>query len=139
MRLLITIALCSLILGGCATITRGSSQTWVVDSDPTGADVRLSTGQTCVTPCTLNLKRKTAFTAVISKPGYASVSAPVSSEMKGSGITAFVGNIIFGGLIGIGVDLATGATKSLEPNPLTVEFQAEGQTGSEATSAPSNK
>ena len=139
MRILIAIALSSLVLGGCATITRGSSQTFVLDSDPTGADVRLSTGQTCITPCTLTLKRKTAFTAVLSKPGYASVNAPVTSKMKGNGITAFAGNIIFGGLIGMGVDLVTGATKSLEPNPLKVDFQADGQTDAAATGAPSNK
>ena len=33
-------------LSGCTAITRGSSQKWTVRTEPTGANVHLSTGQT---------------------------------------------------------------------------------------------
>jgi hypothetical protein len=32
------------------------------------------------------------------------------------------GNVLFGGIIGAGVDAATGATKGLKPNPLNVKL-----------------
>ena len=35
------------------------------------------------------------------------------------------GNVIFGGLIGAGVDAATGAMDSHKPNPLVVQLVAE--------------
>jgi hypothetical protein len=35
------------------------------------------------------------------------------------------GNVILGGLIGAGVDVATGAMMELKPNPLTVKLEAE--------------
>ena len=132
MRILLISALAStLVMGGCATITRGSSQTWVVESEPSGAEVKLSTGQTCVTPCSLNLKRKTPFTAELIKPGFEPKTAPVASGMDGKGTLALVGNVIFGGIIGIGVDLATGATNGLTPNPLKIDLQASGETSVE--------
>jgi PEGA domain len=121
--LFVTALAATLFMGGCATITRGSSQTWVVETEPSGAEVKLSTGQTCITPCSLNLKRKTAFTAEVVKPGFASKSAPVSSSMDGKGTLALFGNIIFGGVIGIGVDVVTGATNGLKPNPLKIDLR----------------
>jgi hypothetical protein len=38
------------LTGACATITRGTSEAWTVTSDPSGADVKLSTGLKCITP-----------------------------------------------------------------------------------------
>ena len=57
-------------LPGCATITRGSSEAFVVESTPSGADVRLSSGEVCKTPCTLKKKRKDNFVVFIKRDGY---------------------------------------------------------------------
>lgn len=110
---------------GCATITRGASEAWVVDSDPAGANVKLSTGQECVTPCALKLKRKRAFTVTMSKPGFKTVETQVLSEIAGAGAAGMAGNVVFGGVIGVVVDASSGATKQLKPNPLSVSLEAE--------------
>lgn len=110
---------------GCATITRGTTEAWTVDSRPQGADVRLSTGEECVTPCTLKLKRKTAFSVEVSKPGYRTVTTDIVSQVAGAGAAGMAGNVLVGGIIGVGVDAASGATKELKPNPLMVELEAE--------------
>ena len=113
-------AAAALTLSACATITRGSSQKFTIESSPTEADAKLSTGQTCVTPCTLTLKRKSQFKVTVSKDGYKPSETEVHGKIKGGGAAGFAGNAIVGGLIGAGVDAATGASLSLDPNPLKV-------------------
>ena len=116
----------STLLAGCATITRGTNQDFMVESSPSQADVKLSTGQTCVTPCTLRLKRKSQFKVTISKEGYETQEAEVHGVVKGGGGAAMAGNVIFGGLIGAGVDASNGSTMNLKPNPLQVTLQPKG-------------
>lgn len=108
------------ILPGCATITRGSSEALVVESTPTGAEVRLSSGETCKTPCTLKKKRKENFVVFINREGFEPVEVAVISETAGAGAAGMAGNVLLGGIIGAGVDAATGATKKLTPNPIRV-------------------
>jgi hypothetical protein len=108
----------SLLLPACATITRGTSQKFTIETSPSEADIKLSTGQTCVSPCTLNLKRKSQFVVTASKEGYKTQETEVHGKVSGGGAAGFAGNAIFGGLIGAGVDAASGAAMSLEPNPL---------------------
>ena len=38
-------------------------------------------------------------------------------------MAGIAGNVLFGGVIGVGVDLATGSTKELTPNPLRVKLE----------------
>lgn len=116
-------AILLVVLGGCATITRGTTQAWTVDTVPSGADVRLSNGHECTTPCTLKLKRKQGFDVTISKDGYREVTTQVVSQIAGAGAAGLAGNVVVGGLIGIGVDAATGAAKELKPNPLEVTLE----------------
>ena len=110
----------SVLLAGCATITRGTNQNFVVETTPSQADVKLSTGQTCVSPCTLRMKRKSEFVVTVSKEGYQTQEAHVHGMMKGGGGAALAGNAIFGGLIGAGVDASNGSLMNLKPNPLQV-------------------
>lgn len=117
------LGLTMLVMGsGCATITRGTTEAWVVESEPAGAQVRLSSGQTCTTPCTLELKRKNNFGVEIEKEGYDRVSTQVVSSNSRAGAVGMAGNVLIGGLIGMGVDAASGATKELRPNPLVVKL-----------------
>ena len=108
------------VLSGCATITRGTNQNFVVESSPSEANVKLSTGQTCVTPCTLRMKRKSEFAVTVSKEGYQTQETHIHGVMKGGGGAALAGNAIFGGLIGAGVDASNGSLMNLKPNPLQV-------------------
>jgi hypothetical protein len=108
----------SLMLPACATITRGSSQKYTIETTPTAANVELSTGQNCVSPCNLKLKRKNGFVVTAKKEGYEPAKAVVDSKVRGGGVAGGAGNIIAGGLIGIAVDASSGAMNDLTPNPL---------------------
>lgn len=118
----IILAVATLILSGCATVTRGTKDTLVIESDPAGADVRLSTGQTGKTPTSFKLSRKEAVVVTISREGYETVMVTVNSQIVGAGAAGMAGNVLVGGIVGVGVDAWTGATKSLKPNPVTVKL-----------------
>ena len=49
-------------------------------------------------------------------------------KLSTSGGTAFAGNLLVGGLIGAGVDAATGASKDLTPNNLDITLAPNGGT-----------
>lgn len=107
-------------LSACATVTRGTKQKYAITSEPSEAKVDLSLGQGCVTPCKLKLKRKEAFVATVSKPGYETQQINVRTKFSGSGAAAGAANILLGGIIGVGVDASNGSLNDLDPNPLNV-------------------
>ena len=112
-----------LFFSSCATITRGVHDKLTVTSDPSGANVVLSTGERGVTPTKFVKERKTEpFTVTVSKPGYVPETVKVESKFGGTGGGAMAGNLLLGGAIGIGVDAGTGAYKSLYPNPVSVHL-----------------
>ncbi len=117
----------SMLAGGCATVTRGTTQSWTIDSAPTGAVASLSNGERCETPCTLTLKRKFPFAVEVCKSGYRTVNTAVLSNISGAGATGMAGNVLVGGLIGVGVDAASGATKDLSPSPLIIQLAEQAQ------------
>lgn len=121
----IIVVVTMLLASGCATITRGTSQDWTVTTDPVGAVASLSNGERCTTPCTLKLKRKHPFALEVCKPGFEPVNTQVASSIKGAGAVGMAGNVLIGGLIGIGVDAGTGANKDLVPNPLAINLVPE--------------
>ena len=110
-------------LSACATITRGSSQKFNIVTTPTAADVKLSTGQTCVSPCDLKLKRKHGFVVTANKQGYQEARAVIDSRIRGGGIAGGAGNLLAGGVVGIVVDASSGAMNDLTPNPLQMTLQ----------------
>ncbi len=112
-------------LSGCATITRGTTENFTVNSKPPGAQVKTSTGFSCqATPCTFKMQRKTAFTVTVSKDGFAPISRPIKSGMAAGGGAGFLGNALVGGVIGATVDVSSGAMNDLTPNPLSVVLVA---------------
>lgn len=118
------VAAAALSLAACATVTRGSNDTWTVETSPSGASVRTSNGFFCdQTPCSFKMSRKSEFTVDITKPGYKPWSGRVINRVSGAGGAGMAGNVILGGVIGAGVDVATGAMLDLEPNPLVVELE----------------
>lgn len=112
----------TLNLNGCATITRGSSDTLVVESDPSGADVKLSNGLTGKTPSSFKLDRKANLVVTITKEGYEKVDVNVTPQVAGAGSAGMAGNILLGGLIGAAVDAGSGAMYDLKPNPVKVNL-----------------
>jgi hypothetical protein len=114
---------------GCASITRGTTEAYAVQTTPPGAEVNSSSGWRCLTPCSVKVKRRSDFVLTITKPGYETVTATVTSSVDGAGAAGMAGNVLLGGIIGAGVDAGTGAMHSHKPNPLVVEMVPLGQTG----------
>jgi len=133
MRLL-PVAAISLVLGACATVTRGKHDVLVVESEPPGATITLSNGMTGKTPGSFKLPRKDAVVVTIEKAGYETVEVNVTPKVSSRGSTAMAGNIILGGVIGAGIDAGTGAMKDLVPNPIQVNLVRLGE-GGEAPAA----
>lgn len=124
MRIVLVVALASLC-GGCATIIRGTTDQIGFNSTPSGAEVHTSNGLGCVTPCTLTVKKNEEFIATFEKPGFLPQQIPVTRQVVGAGVAATAGNVILGGLIGIGVDAATGAGYEHTPNPVSALLQPD--------------
>lgn len=57
-------------LAACATITRGTTSQVQIQSEPSGADVRTSTGFTCTPLCTMTVNRKDEFSATFAKADF---------------------------------------------------------------------
>jgi hypothetical protein len=112
----------AVLCSGCASITRGTTDQVQIQSEPAGAEARTSMGQTCVTPCTLQFSRKDEFTVTASKTGYHSAEMQVSTRIAGGGAAGFAGNVLIGGVVGMAVDAASGATLEHYPNPVMLNL-----------------
>lgn len=120
MRVFIVLAVAATI-GGCGTIVRGSSEPVAFNSQPPGAVVQTSLGIGCAaTPCQIQVDRNKSFTATISKNGYRSQSVNVTTVVSGGGAAGFAGNVVAGGVVGMGVDAISGEALDHKPNPVNV-------------------
>jgi hypothetical protein len=111
---------------GCASVTRGTTENISISSTPAGATAELSgldNPTACVTPCVVVAKRNAEITVTVTKEGYEPQVIPLTKEIPGAGAAGFAGNVLVGGLIGMGVDAATGAAQDHKPNPVIVTLQ----------------
>lgn len=111
---------------GCASVTRGTTENISISSTPSGATAELSgldNPTTCVTPCVVVAKRSADITVTVTKEGYEPQVIPLTKEIPGTGAAGFAGNLLLGGLVGMGVDAATGAAQDHKPNPVIVTLQ----------------
>jgi PEGA domain len=80
-----------------------------IESNPPGADARLSTGGTCRTPCAVTVPLGNEFSVIVALDGYTAETRtvrPVSAEASAG---------------------SPGATALLDPNPLFVELKPTAQ------------
>ena len=102
--------------GGCASIVSGRHAEVTIDSNPPNAHVtvRDKRGQQVAalnTPAKVTLKRNeriilpARYTATIEAPGYETAQVPIRSTVN----PWILGNVVFGGVVGLVVDNATGA------------------------------
>jgi hypothetical protein len=125
MRLLVVIAAAAAV-SGCATITRGTNDTWTVNTTPGGAAVKTSTGYACeATPCTFRMPRREQFDVIVTKAGYKTWTGHVGHHVAGAGGAGFLGNALVGGIVGAGIDVSSGAMLDLAPNPLDVTLEKD--------------
>jgi hypothetical protein len=132
-------ALC-LALTGCASIIKGGTQPVTIKSVPEGAAVSVTNraGEKIhagTTPATLTLKRgagyfqSEVYSVAIQKDGYAPQTLTITGSVNGW----YIGNILFGGLIGmLAVDPVTGAMYSF-PDDVSATLQQQPARTSEAT------
>ncbi len=103
-------------LSGCATIVNDDTMPLSVKSWPSGADVYVN-GSQYKTPATVYLKRGDRDVYLrIKKEGY----VPVLQKMETSLDEVMWGNVFFGGLIGLFVDIASNKGYDYEPNEVYV-------------------
>ena len=126
MQKIFGLAAIAVMLAGCATVTRGTTNQIQITSEPSGADVRTSLNQTCTTPCTLTVDRKAEFSVVFNLPGYKEQIVEVKTQVAGAGVAGIAGNVLVGGVVGMGVDAATGSTLEHVPNPVHALLQKVG-------------
>lgn len=123
------LAVSLLAASGCATVIRGTKDNPKFQSMPEGATVTVESISadrlgpfTCTTPCELELKRKRDWSVLFELDGYKPVTGTLEPKVTGGGVASGAGNVLAGGIIGIGVDAGTGANLDLRPNPLVAEL-----------------
>jgi uncharacterized protein YceK len=114
------IVLAALVLGGCATITKGTTQPVAIDTPGVpGAMCTIQTQsgpQGVQTPGSIVLSKGSAALPIqCTKECYLMGSSIIPSNTE----TMAAGNVVFGGVVGLGVDAATGAMNKY-PDIVTV-------------------
>lgn len=127
----------ALVAGGvaaCGSVTRGTSELIAFTSEPPGATVATTTNRFCpATPCSLDVPRSEEFDATFTKPGFRPETVPVRTSVVGTGAAGFAGNVLAGGVIGMGVDAYTGAAMDHTPNPVAVTLVPDALPSAERT------
>lgn len=100
-----------LILTGCATIIHGSTQSISINSKPSYANVWIDNKFVGNTPICVDLKRKRNHCIRLELEGYQPYE--ISCKKKLSGWV--FGNLVFGGLPGLCIDIVSGAVYCLTP------------------------
>lgn len=102
----------------CATIMQGTTQTVGISSSPSGALVTVDGKAMGKTPVMADLKRKDNHTVQIKLAAYEPHEMTITRSLSGW----VVGNILFGGLIGLAVDAITGGMYKLTPAQINGEL-----------------
>ncbi|HEX2836562.1 MAG TPA: PEGA domain-containing protein [Phycisphaerales bacterium] len=102
--------------GGCATIVNGKTQEVPIATIPPGATVCIDSSQTVITPASVNLRRNKDYILTVMKDGYHPQTVQITGVLSGW----LAGNLLFGGIIGGGIDAATGAGFTLTPDKIAI-------------------
>ena len=123
--IILTVLALPLFAGGCATIVGGgTNQPVTVQSTPDAATFTITSSSGLqmsqgTTPSTVSLPRKNEYQIVVELAGY----QPQSTVLT-KGINGWIwGNLLFGWIVGFGVDFLTGSAYKLEPALVQVTMQ----------------
>ncbi len=136
------LALALLATSGCASIVSGRRADVAISSSPPDAHVAVRDKQgrtvaTARTPAVVSLKRgdgffkKAQYTATIEKPGYSTAHVPIESQLN----PWLLGNVVFGGVIGLAIDPYTGAMWRPTPDEINEELQPSNRPGPQVLQA----
>ncbi|ARV11030.1 PEGA domain-containing protein [Gilvibacter sp. SZ-19] len=103
-----------LSFNSCATIISGSRQQVQINSKPASAKVYINEVEVGNTPVQKNLMRNQEYSIVLKLDGFETYETKLERKFN----AWYIGNIAFGGLIGIIVDPITGAIHKLKPEEI---------------------
>ncbi|MEE9362360.1 MAG: PEGA domain-containing protein [Cellulophaga sp.] len=123
-----TLLLVTLIFTSCASIIHGTTQMVDFNSQPSGAIITIDGKEYGKTPQSISLRRKgrikgdkskkKEYAVKISLEGYYPYEIKIKREMDGW----FLGNVLFGGIIGIIIDASNGAMYKLTPDQIIAQM-----------------
>lgn len=109
-------------LFSCATIVNGPTQKIAVYSIPSSADVWIDGNFEGQTPLQARLSRSEDHLLKIELPGYEPYTARITRSLSGW----LIGNIVFGGIIGIVIDAVSGSMYKLNPEQINAHLRKIG-------------
>jgi hypothetical protein len=114
-----------IFLFGCASIIHGTRQNVAINSTPSGVKVTKQGVHIGTTPAVVELKRGNKHIVLrFEKDGYEPIEIAMTNKVSGW----IVGNILFGGIIGLVIDFITGGAYNLTPEEINAIMQKEGIT-----------
>lgn len=108
----------ALLTTSCATIVSGSKQNVKFSSNPSTATIFIDEVEVGKTPFEIKLARKSEHSVMIKLEGYQTYETKLTKKFN----AWYIGNILFGGLIGIIIDPITGAMYNLSPNQIDAQM-----------------
>ncbi len=118
---LFVIIVISINIMRCATIIHGTSQQVGIGSTPSGAKVTVNGQSFGTTPTIADLKRKDNHILKIELDRYLPYETTLTKKVSGW----VLGNLLFGGLIGLAVDAISGGLYNLSPEQIQVALSKE--------------
>ena len=120
----------SIFANSCATITRNSFEPVRFNSIPNSASVEVGSSYRCEsTPCVITIPRTTTETIVFKKDGCKDKVTNTIHRATPDIAWMLAGNLLFLGpfglVFGTMVDLASGATRDVFPNPVEVKLDCK--------------
>lgn len=109
----------AIMVSACGTVLRGTEQQVTIMTEPTGANIVLSDGRSCTSPCSLRAERSQPLTVSIRKDGCRSEISRLTPSVPAEGE-------LMRGVF----DYRIGGAYDLTPNPLMVKLSCgDGATG----------
>jgi len=118
-RAMIVAGMFVLMVVGCATIMHGTSQEVGVSSSPSGASVLVDGRTFGTTPVVVTLKRNQNHFVRLELPGYMPFEIVLTRSLSGW----VWGNLAFGGVIGLVVDVVSGGIYKLTPDQVAAALR----------------
>lgn len=108
----------ALLTSSCATMVSGSKQNVKFSSNPSTATIFIDEVEVGKTPFEIKLERKSEHSVMIKLEGYQTYETKLTKKFN----AWYIGNILFGGLIGIIIDPITGAMYNLSPDQINAQM-----------------
>ncbi|MCB9026322.1 MAG: PEGA domain-containing protein [Bdellovibrionaceae bacterium] len=120
LKIIAILAMCLQL--GCASIMKEEWEEIFIKTNPPGAEVAASNGESCFTPCHLELDRKISVDLTLKKEGF----EEEKYNVNGKSIDPWLwGNLIFliGFPIAVGVDFYTGYAYDFSPSKIELDLK----------------